>query len=155
MKASLRLLVSLGVGVLLVGAVSVYRGRSAATPRDEPAPEWETDEARRADELAVRQHLVLWRTAEQQRVSRELAAGRCTLLEAASQYRALYRGDPILVQALRHGYPGTTDEERVCRWVITYTRVALEDQPGAAGLGARLEAELQGHLERGPLRLTE
>jgi hypothetical protein len=155
MKSSLRLLVPLGVCVLLVGAAAAYRGRSAATPRGEPAVGFETDEARRADELAVRQRLVLWRTAEQQRLSRELAAGHCTLLQAASRFRALYQGDPILVPAVRNAYPGGTEDERVCRWVITYTRTAFEDQPEAAELGARLEAELQGHLERGTLRLTE
>jgi hypothetical protein len=113
------------------------------------------DDIRRMEELEIRQRLVLWRTAEQQRITRELAAGRCTLLEAASQFRALYRGDPVLTRALRDAYPEGSDEERVCRWVITYTRGAFEEQPEAAKLGARLEAELQQHLERGTLRLTD
>jgi hypothetical protein len=155
MKSLPRLLVPLAVLALLAGGVWVYCGWSTPAADEKTALQPEMDEGRRAEKLEARRQLVLWRNQEQIRVAGELAGRRCTLLQAAGWFRALYRDDPILPRALRDAYPSSSDEERVCRWVIAYTLTTVQDQPGAPALGARLNAELREHLERGTLRLGE
>jgi hypothetical protein len=132
--------------------------RSWSTPAREETPGVQTniDEGLRAEKLEARRQLLLWRNAEQYRIARDLADRRCTLLEATRRFRALYhRGDPVLSRALRETYPGGSEEEGVCRWVIAYTLSILGDEPGTPELGARLKAELRQHLKEGTLRLTE
>jgi hypothetical protein len=160
MKPSHRLFVSLGVVVLLVGGLCVYRSQLPATGGQKSGGNpvlrlGEVDEIHRAETLEQHRQLTMWRTREQQRIVGELLARRCTLLQAAAQFRGLYRGDPVLAQVLRTAYPEGSDDERVCRWVLTYTRPDTEDRPDGAEIMARLEAEFQEHLERGTLHLME
>jgi hypothetical protein len=156
MKSSFRVLLPLGVLALLVGAVCVYRGRSEAIPRAGLATEPEIDEQRRAEELEAKRRQVLWRGGEQKRIVEELAVGRCTLLEAASRLQVLYREHSTGLRYLHYGFQANSQEERICRWVIQYSRTQFEDQPEKeAEIKSRLETELQGHLDRGTLRLTQ
>jgi hypothetical protein len=138
----------LGVVVLLVGALCVCRERPWESPQPPPLDE----QADRAD-LEEQRQAVLRRHREQERVVRELAGGRRTLLEAAAGFRALSLGDKALERPLDETYPAGTEEERLCRWVIAYLRTTLGDEPGAAGLATRLEQELRQHLLQGTLRL--
>ena len=93
------------------------------------------------------------RSEARRRVALDLEAGRLTLLEAAEHFRDLNGSYPGFnwYQFRRH-FPGSSDDERHCRQVIKF--VALESPPGrAASARQRLEAELEGHLRRGTLRL--
>jgi hypothetical protein len=56
---------------------------------------------------------------------------------------------------LRDTYLAPTEEERMCLWVIAYTRTDQEGKAGTPALVARLEKEMQEHLKRGTLRLPE
>jgi hypothetical protein len=88
----------------------------------------------------------------------ELAAGRLTLLQAAACLRALPDAPPYF-WTLMHGYwPGKSEGERLCRYLIAFTQDMLTDQQRteAASVIARLEKELQDHLRRhGDVRLPK
>jgi len=79
----------------------------------------------------------------------ELLADRLTLLEAAARFGELYAGIPEIWDRLLRTYPGVPYEVALCRKVIEHTRSALQvrapEQVGS--VVARLEAELQAHLE--------
>jgi hypothetical protein len=155
MKWSHRLLALLAVVVLLGGAAWVYRDWPASAQPERPGDRNLMDERDRARELDKRRQYVLWRNQQQAKVVQDLAAGRCTLLEAAARFRALFRGDEVVDRALRDTYPAPTDEERLCRWVIGYTATDQEDKPGGPALVERLEKEIREHLERGTLKIPE
>jgi hypothetical protein len=138
----------LGAAVLLAAALCVYRDQQR-----EPQAPLAGEQAGRADTLEQRRQAVLRRHREQEHIVRELAAGRRTLLEAAADFRALSLGEMPLGRPLHDTYPADTEEERLCRWVIAYLRTSLEDEPGAAELATRLEAELRQHVRQGTLRL--
>jgi hypothetical protein len=92
------------------------------------------------------------RSEARRRIARDLAAGRLTLLEAAEHFRDLNLTHPDFHWGqFRHQFPGSSDDERHCRQVLKF--VALEGEPGRAAARERLEAELEGHLRRGTLRL--
>jgi hypothetical protein len=87
-------------------------------------------------------------------VARAVLAGRLSLPEAASQFLALRRE----VQASYPNVPRLADdlseEEDTCREVIAWVRAELAGDPERAReVTVRLEAELDAHLRRGPLRL--
>jgi hypothetical protein len=87
----------------------------------------------------------------------EVACGRLTLVEAAARFRDLDEQPPRFSwEDFRRSHPGATEEERYCREVIKFVGRMLEargvtDSP----IVSRLEQELQAHLERGDLRLSE
>jgi hypothetical protein len=105
-------------------------------------------------DLSDRERAAHFRRSEaRRRVAQDLAAGRLTLLEAAEHFRDLNGSYPGFnwYQFRRH-FPGSSDDERHCRQVIQF--VALETETGPAAVARqRLEAELEGHLRRGTLRL--
>src|SRR5262249_44692566 len=144
-KTSHRLLVPLGALVLLAGALCVCRGWQWGLPR----PPAVGEQADRAETLEEQRQVILRRHQEQERIVREVAAGRRTLLEAAAGFRALSRGETPLERPLHETYPADTEDERLCRWVIAYLRTTLGEEPGTAGLVTRLEAELRQHVRQG------
>jgi hypothetical protein len=109
--------------------------------------------------------VVILRAIAKNQVAREVAAGRNSLPEAAGLFRALDRLAPESAPAsewfgddLPPNIPGRTDEERLCRQVVAYVRVALRDGPAdvAAAVVARLEAEFREELrQRGTIRLPD
>jgi hypothetical protein len=83
-------------------------------------------------------------------VARALAAGRTTLPRAAAQFRELSRDDPTFSCAVERFSPSGTEGEKLCRYVIDWTEVALEDEPEKARAAARrLHAELHERLRTG------
>jgi hypothetical protein len=81
----------------------------------------------------------LARVATKQRVVEQVIAGRLSLMEAATRFRAAGRG--LL--------PAAEDGETVCRTVIGWAELALRDRPErASAVAERLEGELRWHLER-------
>jgi hypothetical protein len=86
-------------------------------------------------------------------VARDAAEGRLTLPEAGALFRELNRLPPAVPTP---GPLAQAEEERLCRQVIHYARVAPLGPPGQAGAAARLEAELQVALQApGGLRLPD
>jgi hypothetical protein len=91
-------------------------------------------------------------------VAQAVLARRVTLLEGAAYFRALNHQPPDfdwdIFRAIR---PGDNDDERHCHEVIHWVYLALEDSDPcqAEAMRARLSAELDDHLRRGPIRLRE
>jgi hypothetical protein len=146
-----RRLIVLGVFAVLAGTAWVFGGRPAPPPN---RPEGQVvDESERAVKLEQQRQLLLWRHEQQGQVVHDLAAGRCTLLAAAARFRAVCKKDPVIDRVVRSNYPASTEEERVCRWVIDYFRTSQEGEAGTPEVVERLQEELREHLGRGTLRL--
>jgi hypothetical protein len=96
----------------------------------------------------------LRRLEAKQQVICQLIDGRLPLLEAAAHFRSLSRmsGAP---PAPGHAAFRPDNDEGLCRTVIGWAHLALNDRPERADLlSAQLETELQDHLTRhGGVRL--
>jgi hypothetical protein len=79
----------------------------------------------------------------------ELLADRLTLLEAAARFRELDAGMPEARDRLLQAYPGVPYEVALCQQVIAHARSELKVRAPeqVKSVVARLEAELQAHLE--------
>jgi chorismate mutase len=95
-------------------------------------------------ELDERDQAVLRRMAERQQIAREVADGRLTLHQAAARFRLLNSEEAACRGGLAFAFPGRTEEERLCRQVIAWTRGAFVGQPTehAERVINRLKAEL-------------
>jgi hypothetical protein len=103
----------------------------------------------RSEALDARCQLILSRMHERDAVCTDLAAGRLSLLQAATRFREVHqRAVPGIVE-YGTSYPGNSEGERLCREVIDYTVFLFAEQPErCAALEVRLTAELQAHLDR-------
>jgi hypothetical protein len=155
MKWFPHLLVLAGAFVLLGGAVWVYRDGPAPSRPKSSGGGGLTDEAQRSNDLEAQRQFILWRHRQQAQVVQDLVAGHCTLLEAAARFRDLYRGDAVVDRALRDTYPAPTEEERLCLWVIAFTRTDQEGEAGMPVLVERLGKEMREQLKRGAIRLPD
>ncbi len=137
-------------------------------------PEWARDLGLDPDRLApLRDELVdpggrspqpaevremLRQDAGKDRAANDLIDGRLTLLEVAAIFRSL-NAERVGPQAdLALYYPGDSEEERVCRQAIRWTKreMARRYPERAAALADRLEAELRRHKElRGAVVLPD
>jgi hypothetical protein len=91
-------------------------------------------------------------------VASDVAAGRCSLAEAAALFGELDRLEPPATDLARVSpYDSLpTHEERLCRQVIAWVNVEkLRAGLPADAAVARLEAELRGLKEHGPIRLPD
>jgi hypothetical protein len=94
-------------------------------------------------------------------LSREVAAGRRSLVEAAALFRELNRLPPEPTKPSRVDpfltIPADTEEGWLCRQVVEHVRVALHREPErAAAAVARLEAEFFAELQaHGTIRLPD
>jgi hypothetical protein len=80
-------------------------------------------------------------------IGADLAAGRLTLPEAVKRFQLLVVHPALFWKALRNNEVGASDEERLCRHVIAWAAIALEEDPGTCeAVIARLEKELRRHL---------
>jgi hypothetical protein len=147
------LVIALATGASCGLAAAVARLADPRTPLGLPAAA--DPETERGRQLNEQLRTILCRCSEDQRLAREVAAGRLGLVEAAAGYRDLTADDPTFNQeAFRRAFPGGSDEERYCRQVIAFVRETFRKQPGAdPAVVERLEAELQDRLERGDLSL--
>jgi hypothetical protein len=114
------------------------------------------DVVARSADLETRLESSYRRLQAKRAVVSELLAGRLTLLEAAARFRDLDAGLPEFRDLLLQRYPDVPYEVAVCRQVIeqarSVPRVRTPEQE--ASIVARLEAELQAHLDcEGGLRL--
>jgi hypothetical protein len=86
-------------------------------------------------------------------VAEQAAAGELSLLEAAVKFREATFDDESYQGSLRKRYPGMSDEERLCRNVLSYVEAAASSS-GARRHLARLKAELDDLLKQpGGIRL--
>ena len=135
-----------GIGAAVVGR------RINEQARPLPVP-WDEDQATPVAETTT------WRILAKQRIAREVTAGTRPLAEAAALFRELNRVPPALVAPLVDpNSPGHTEEERLCRQVISYVASpGRECSPTAAAAAVtRLESELREELRRhGAVRLPE
>jgi hypothetical protein len=115
------------------------------------------EERHHEEVIRHREEIVRRRRETHQAISRDMAEGRLTLLEAAGRCRDLdRRTEQFPWDGFRRGFRGATDDERHCREAIVMFRVHSPLSGAATAERARqLEAEFQDHLARGTLRLPE
>jgi hypothetical protein len=153
----------------LVGAALVAGGlaawgmyRDCPTPGsagDGPAPVGEVLPAAGRDSLPECR-AVYARLVAKERAARALAAGDCTLLEAAARFRALDAVEPrVRWEDHTDIYAGDTEAERFCRAAIHWAEsIVWEISSGdreveAAAVVWRLEGELEDYRRCGTLTL--
>jgi hypothetical protein len=114
------------------------------------AEEWERQRALDGQSAANQR-----RARAKERIVEQVIAQRLSLLEAAAQWGALLEENPAINwEHYRRAWPANSDAERYCWGVIEAVQCKLRKEPArAAALTGALEAELQGHLKQGTLRL--
>jgi hypothetical protein len=117
--------------------------------REDPRASEEQAEYNRMDALEARSVATLRRIDAKGRVESALLHGRLTLTEAAARFRAIYEkwaAVPYTASVLAR-FPGQSDGERYCRWVIACIRSNAECPDGAGPVAARLAECLERELE--------
>jgi hypothetical protein len=151
----------LGVGVVGLAVVGLVWASCRAVPGEQAAvheaptsgPEV-LEETRRAERLEVYKKVVFWATDKHSAITSDLIAGRLTLFEAAAGFRAVRQVREKYVQPASVSFPGMTEDEQLCRQVIVSVEARLQGNPAQAAVVARLNKELQEHLDRyGTVRL--
>jgi hypothetical protein len=91
----------------------------------------------------------------QHQIVEQVIGQRLALLEAAAQWGALLEANPGLNwEMYRHEWPGSSDAERHCWYLIAVVKFELRNEPvRATALTGALEAELRRHLKHGTLHL--
>src|SRR5262245_56525328 len=120
------------------------------TDRHPPAGPSLQDELHRSGQLDGKLAATRQAVAAKQAITAEVIAGRRTLFEAAAAFQALNGQNPDFNWAMfcRH-YPGGSDGERYCRYVLRWVELHLPEGSGQAEqVLKRLEAELEAHLRQ-------
>jgi hypothetical protein len=95
--------------------------------------------------LEAQSQQVLDRIQIKQAITTDVIEDRMSLRAAAARFAEINASCPTHMTMLRHVYPGLTDEEVLCRNVISFVATELKDQPErAARVLERLEKELPG-----------
>jgi hypothetical protein len=105
-------------------------------------------EMQRQEQLDRRGQVIFWAIGKRSEIVSDLLAGRLTLFEAAAGFRAVEQVKAKYLPPLPLPFPGKSEEEQLCRHVIACVERRLGDKPEQATVGARLQKELQEHLER-------
>jgi hypothetical protein len=141
------------VALLIAGAVSC----GSAELLDFSALRSLQEGQRQSAELAAQLDAARRSQEIRRQVVGEVIEQRLSLRAAAARFRDLNAGDADATYRLRYSFPGQSDEERYCRWVIRFADNRLKEQgypDRATAVTASLEAELEEHLQRdGALRL--
>jgi hypothetical protein len=148
----------LGVaGVSLVWAGCWFCGAGTLPPQGSD-PEWPVSgDPGIEEQLKARRQLIDWALSTRLAITAEVGAGRMTLFEGASAFREIDRVKDRFGELIRRDWPGKTEEEQLCRRVITFVSEGLYDSPEQAKVVGRLENELEEHLRRhdGAVQLPE
>jgi hypothetical protein len=105
------------------------------------------------EEYESQRRYLAWSYPVRLRTGQALRRGDLTLWEAAACFGQVEALRPPRLRANSEFHRGATLEERLCRHVIEYVRVALEEEREDDRLIQRLEAELDERVRRGDLRL--
>jgi hypothetical protein len=103
-------------------------------------------EHERAMQLDAEHEIVERNTPAADRIRLELYDGRLSLLQAVADFRAATTWWPRSFQDRIDEFPGSTAEERYCRYLIQRARTDLENDPRGEAVVARLEAQFQEYL---------
>jgi hypothetical protein len=108
-------------------------------------------EQQREGDLAEQESVTHGRMQRKAEVALALALGQMTLPQAAAHFRDWTKGVPQFWEAVQNMSPSGTKGEKLCRYVIDWTRAHLQDdQPELARAAARrLYAELDERLRSG------
>jgi hypothetical protein len=101
-------------------------------------------------ELQSSDEQILQRITLKNGVVAALSAGRISLLQAAAQFRTLNAQNEVIAEVDRLIYPEISDDERVCRNVISYAESFCDK---VKGLSFRLRLELLVRKAIGQLRI--
>jgi hypothetical protein len=116
-----------------------------------PEQAWTIGEEReRERDLDALREVISQKTRAKERIMAEVIGGRLSLAEAAKCMRDHDLQQPgFCVKVFHSNRPGSSDEERYCRYVICWARIILENQPDQGRkLLRRLEAELEDIIGR-------
>jgi hypothetical protein len=154
MTSLTRLLAATVVAIgLLVGVLSVRPAWLSAAGLDFwSLPELYArleSENRQSDELDQRCKGVFRRIESKQDVLQALNEGHLSLVEAAARFGEFNRQEPETMAYIREMYAGQSDEERLCRQVLSWVRAELSVEPDKTRATlARLEAEMEAYLKQ-------
>jgi hypothetical protein len=95
-----------------------------------------------ASELDSRDNRVLRRIAVKEMLIADLITGRASLIETAAQFRAMNAGQHGYAVVVRTLWPDATDDERLCRNVISYVESYVEPDEDGRALVHRLYEEM-------------
>jgi hypothetical protein len=140
-------LCALAAGMLWVGSRSLLELRPGDTSLGVFGRQM-AEEIRRGEQLDAAGPIIMHGLERKSEIARELIAGRLTLFEAAARFKAVNAARPANLPPILDPYPGATYEERLCRQVIVFADTELEGSYDRAEFVARLEADLQEHLDR-------
>jgi hypothetical protein len=135
---------------MLVG-VSAYQlghAKSKLSPRLAAIDDCYSDEERRQEELYRFDGVFMARSAQRKAIVEQVRDGNLTLFEAAAQFKRLnHQPQPTKLDPL-YPFAGQTENEKVCRQVITWLTSYVQDLPPSQGEAVleRAEAELRDHL---------
>jgi hypothetical protein len=115
------------------------------TPLQGPVPE---------DQELSQTRYLLWSAQVRRRIARGLMHGDLSLREAAACFRQVNALRPAGLPSGSSYHQGNSEEERLCRQVIQYVHVLLEEERQEDGLLRHLEAELAERVRQGNLRLS-
>ncbi len=152
-RYSLLMLSVLGV---IGAALSLFRFEWATTLGLDvwnlPSLERDEESAQQLSEsLSDRSEILMERIRAKGRVANDLVARRLTLLEAAAQFRHLNHEPPQAPAAGLDCFPGRTENERLCRQVLSWVPGVMEGcaptqiEELVCGLEAELDAYLASH----------
>jgi hypothetical protein len=104
-------------------------------------------ELRRGEHLEAQAAVAIRCEEGKREVVRRILAGRLTLVEAVEEFRALGRMNEDGLKELLAAFPGSSEDEALCRSVIFWVAHAAADDPARrADLVARLKAEMRRHF---------
>ncbi len=137
---------------LLVGvsAYQVVRAKSKPAPRLAAIDDCYSAEERRQQELYRFDGVFMARSAQRKAIIDQVRDGKLSLFEAAAQFKLLnHQPQPTTLDPV-YPFAGKTENEKVCRQVITWLTSYVENLPPSQGQAVleRAEAELRDHLAR-------
>jgi hypothetical protein len=104
---------------------------------------------RRSDELEQHSREIFGRIDAKQKVLRALSEDDLSLVEAAARFGEVNSQSPEAVAYVRDMYPGHSDEERLCRQVLSWARFVLpEESDKSRATFTRLEAEMEAYVKQ-------
>jgi hypothetical protein len=131
--------------LLASGACTAWRASMVLMPSEarSTSPEEDEDPTRRQFMAALNERL-----QKKEHVVRRVLAGEIGLLEAAVLFDRINQEPPELDDRMRACIEGATEEEKLCRQVISWVNaiVTTSTDPRERALGLRLEAELETYL---------